>query len=182
MKKITTLLTLAFVLLMSGCANKVHTYSTSTENTIALRGLSSENLKGGLGNFSDSGKNESKVMCRLASPIGTPEGLTFSTYIRNALLAELVVANIFDENAKTIVTANLNDIYGSTTIGNAYWEFDITLTSSNGASFQTVSRYGYESSYLATSACSEMQRSFVPAVQKLNSEIIKHTGFASLLK
>ncbi|GGW85010.1 hypothetical protein [Alteromonas halophila] len=182
MSHLKTGFVLLVALMATGCANKVHTYATSTENTISLRALEKEGLQSKLGSFTDSGKNESKVMCRLSSPVGTPEGRTFATYIRDALLAEMVVADIYDEQSETVVTANLNDIYGSTVLGNAYWEFDITLESSNGEQFQVVSRYDYESSYLATSACSEMQRSFVPAVQKLNSEIFTHPEFPALLK
>jgi hypothetical protein len=182
MKKVNLLIALAFSFVASGCANKVHTYATSTDNTVALRALAKSDQKVNLGEFTDSGKNESKLMCRLASPVGTPEGQTFSSYIRGALLSELVVADVYGDDNTKVISANLNDIYGSTTIGNAYWEFDITLNSSNNGSLQLTSRYDYESSYLATSACSEMQRSFVPAVQKLNNEIINHSNFNALLK
>ena len=120
-------------------------------------------------------------MCRLATPIGTPEGKTFATYIRDSILSEMVVADLYDEASVSTITANLNDIYRSTVIGNAYWEFDMSLRSSNGNGFDIKSRYDYESSYTAASACSEMQRSFVPAVQKLNSEIFAHPDFNKLL-
>lgn len=76
----------------------------------------------------------------------------------------------------------LNDIYGSTVFGNAYWEFDVTVTSSNKEEMTVKSRYDYESSYLASSACSEMQRSFVPAVQKLIGDIIKNQKFKNLIQ
>lgn len=182
MNKIKTILLLGVSLLATGCANKVHTYATSTENTIALRALSKQDVQANIGEFTDSGKNESKVMCRLSSPVGTPEGRTFATYIRDAILAEMVVADLYEDQSSTVLTANLNDIYGSTVIGNAFWEFDLSLASSNGKNLNIKSRYDYESSYLATSACSEMQRSFVPAVQKLNTEIFSHPDFPALLK
>jgi hypothetical protein len=178
-KKIFVLSILSLGILTTGCANKVHNYSASTANTIALKSLSSDKVAE-IGTFTDSGKNESKVMCRLASPIGTPEGDTFASYIQKALITELVLTDHYDPKAESIITANLNDVYGSTVIGNAYWEFDLTISSTTGVSYNVKSRHDYESSYLATSACSEMQRSFVPAVQQLNTKIISHPSFSEL--
>ncbi len=180
MKKIV-IGSLAFVLtvLFSGCANKVHTYSPKTANIMQMKGMT-EGSKISTGKFSDSGNEETKVMCRLATPIGTPNGETFYSYIQDALSQELMLADKYDPKSGNKLTANLDDIYGSTTLGNAYWEFKMTVKSSNGVSYKTESRYDYESSFSAMSACSEMQRSFVPAVQKLNNDIIMNPKFSSL--
>ncbi|MDQ7061859.1 MAG: hypothetical protein Q9M43_12355 [Sulfurimonas sp.] len=181
MKKIVIgSLALVLTVVFSGCANKVPTYSPKTANIMQLKGMSSD-AKTSVGKFTDSGNEETKVMCRLATPIGTPSGETFTSYIQDALTQELMLADKFDPKSSNILTANLNDIYGSTTLGNAYWEFKVTVKSSNGTSFDTNSRYDYDSSYFAGSACSEMQRSFVPAVQKLNNEIINNPKFKDLL-
>lgn len=181
MRKVILLLTTLFVtLFFSGCANKVLTYSPKTNNVVKLRDMSIP--KTNVGSFTDSGREESKVMCRLSSPIGTPSGQTFASYIQDAFTQELMLANKYDPNSKITISANLDDIYGSTTIGDAYWKFNITIKSSNGTSFKVQSKYVYESSFSAMSACSEMQRSFVPAVQKLNSDIINHPKFQELFK
>jgi hypothetical protein len=169
-------------LLFSGCANKVHNYSASTENILMLKDLAKSGKRVSLGNFTDSGKEESKMMCRLATPIGTPKGETFATYIKDAFKKELLLSGLYDKNSKTKISANLNDIYGSTVLGNAYWSFDITLKSTNGKKMNVKSRYDYESSYFASSACSEMQRSFPLAVQKLIKDIISNPEFKELVK
>lgn len=169
-------------LLFSGCANKVHDYSVSTENIIVLKDMAKADKQISLGDFTDSGKEESKLMCRLSTPIGTPEGETFATYIKNAFQKELLLSGLYDKNSKNKITANLNDIYGGTVIGNAYWSFDITLKSTNGKEMNVKSRYDYESSYFASSACSEMQRSFPLAVQKLIRDIINNPKFKELIK
>lgn len=180
MKKIVIgSLVLVLTILFSGCANKVHTYSPKTANIMQLKGIS-EGSKITTAKFSDSGNEETKVMCRLATPIGTPNGETFYSYIQDALTQELMLADKYDTKSNNTLTANLDDIYGSTTLGNAYWEFKMTVKSSNGVSYKTESRYDYESSFSAVSACSEMQRSFVPAVQKLNNDIIMNPKFTSL--
>ena len=174
-------LAVVLTVLFSGCANKVFTYSPKTTNVIHLKDMNNAE-KVSVGKYTDSGNEETEVMCRLATPIGTPSGETFASYIQDALTQELMLADKYSQKSNTIVTANLDDIYGSTTIGNAYWEFKVTMKSSNGTSYKVASRYDYESSFSAMSACSEMQRSFVPAVQKLNNEIIMNPKFASLIK
>jgi hypothetical protein len=103
-----------------------------------------------LNNFTDSGKNESKVMCRLTTPVGTVSGETFASYIENAFKKELLTAGMYDSKSNVTISANLDDIYGSTTSGNTYWEFKITITSSNGTSYKVNSRYDYESSFSAS--------------------------------
>jgi len=165
----------------SGCANKVAAYSTSTDNLIVIKGLSKNNKPVNLGEFTDSNREESKVMCRLTTPIGTPDGETFASYIQNALQKELLIGDMYDKTSDTKLSMNLDDIYGSTVLGNAYWEFKTTVNSSNGKSFKIESRYDYESSYFASSACSEMQRSFVPAVQKLLGKVVGNSEFKNLL-
>ncbi|WP_295420135.1 hypothetical protein [Sulfurovum sp.] len=183
MKKIFHgILALVAIMALSGCANKVHDYSVSTNNLLALKTISGTANKVNLGEFTDSGRGERSTMCRLATPIGTPKGETFASYIQNALKKELIISDMFDENAKRTITANLDKIYGSTVIGNAFWEFAITLKSSNGLSYKVNSRYDYESSFSAMSACSEMQRSFPLAVQKLIGEIVKNPKFVALSK
>lgn len=175
---------IAFVAIigLNGCANKVQAYAVSTENLLALKGISSKTSKVNVGEFTDSGKNEKEVMCRLAAPVGTPKGKTFASYIQDAFKKELIIANMYDSNAKNTITMNLNDIYGSTTLGDAYWSFDVTVKSTNGKSYNVKSKYDYESSFSAMSACSEMQRSFPLAVQQLIGKIIHHPKFVQLTK
>lgn len=170
------------VMALSGCANKVHDYSVSTENLIALKSVAKSTKNVNIGEFTDSGREERSTMCRLATPIGTPKGETFASYIQNAMKKELLISDMYNPNSSTTITANLDKIYGSTTIGNAYWSFDMTLKSSNGSSYKVASRYDYESSFSAMSACSEMQRSYPLAVQKLIGEIIKNPKFVQLTK
>ncbi|AXH10654.1 hypothetical protein CP960_06610 [Malaciobacter halophilus] len=169
------------VLLFSGCANKVYDYSMSTDNILNLKSIAKDGKTINLGEFTDK-NNESTLMCRLSTPVGTAKGVTFISYIKEAFKKELVVADILDNNSTTVIGMRLNDIYGSTVFGNAYWEFDVTVTSSNKEEMTVKSRYDYESSYLASSACSEMQRSFVPAVQKLIGDIIKNQKFKNLIQ
>jgi hypothetical protein len=181
-KGITLSLIVAATVLMSGCANKVPTYSNSPQNMRAVKNVATSSSPVNIGKFTATNEGESKVMCRLATPVGTPDGMTFAKYIEDALSNELEMGNMIDPKSKITVTGNLDSIYGSTILGNAYWEFKLKVTSSNGKSFDVTSRYDYESSFTAYSACSEMQRSYLPAVQELVNKIVTHPQFAELLK
>lgn len=183
MKKVMTVsAVVAATILMSGCANKVPTYSNSPQNMRAVKTVAASASAVNIGTFTATNEGESKVMCRLATPVGTPDGMTFAKYIADALSTELEMGNMIDPKSKITVTGNLDSIYGSTVLGNAYWEFKMKVASSNGKSFDVVSRYDYESSFTAYSACSEMQRSYLPAVQELVNKIITHPQFSELLK
>jgi len=181
-KTILGVLIIGVIVLFTGCANKVPAYAISSNNVINLQGLSKNNGKINLGDFTDSGRNESEVMCRLAYPVGIANGKTFASYIKNAFKKELLVAGIYDPKSNITISINIDKLYGSTMLGNAYWEFTVSVKSSNGASYKVHSKYNYESSFTAYSACTEMQRSFVPAVQKLIGDIIKNPKFVNLLK
>ena len=180
MKKHLILGTLLFTIIFSGCANKVHTYSPNTMNIMTLKDMKLGKVS--VGNFTDSGREETKLMCRLATPVGTAKGETFASYVKDAFAQELMLSEHFSSDSKNIISANLDDLYGSTVLGNAYWKFNMTMKSSNGEQYKVESRYDYESSFSAMSACSEMQRSFVPAVQKLNKDIINNSNFSKLFK
>lgn len=181
-KALTLSLLTAGALLVSGCANKVPTYSNSAQNMRAVKTLAPSVAPINVGHFTATNEGEAKVMCRLATPIGTPDGVTFAKYIEDALSTELEMGNLIDPKSSITVTGHLDEVYGSTMLGNAYWEFKVKVKSSNGKSIDVVSRYDYESSYTAYSACSEMQRSYLPAVQGLVNKILTHPNFGELLK
>jgi len=176
-------LAISSLLLFSGCANKVPNYASSPQNIRAVKNLhKEEKATVNIATFKAKNEGESKVMCRLATPVGTPDGMTFAKYVEDALAVELEMGDMIDPKSSTILSGNLENVYGSTLLGNAYWEHTLNLTSSNGKNLSITSRYDYESSYLATSACSEMQRSYLPAVQLLVNKIITDPRFKELIK
>ena len=66
-------------------------------------------------------------------------------------------------------------------IGNAYWEINVTVTSTTGKSITVNTKRDYPSSYLATTACNNMGTSFSPTIKQLIGEIINHKDFPTLL-
>lgn len=171
------------LLLLSGCANKVPNYANSPQNIRAVKNLQAEEKATvNISAFKAKNEGESKVMCRLATPVGTPDGITFAKYVEDALAVELEMGNMLDPKSSVTLTGSLENVYGSTVLGNAYWEHTLKLISSNGKTLEKTSRYDYESSFTAYSACSEMQRSYLPAVQKLVNDIVTDPRFKEMVK
>ena len=178
--KILISTSLLATLLFTGCGIKTNEYNVSADNVQTLRNY--QDLKLDVSNFTASNKDESSVMCRLAETVSTPKGEPFSEYIKDAFVSELKMAGVYDKNSDLKISGNLNKIYGSSMFGNAYWEMDVTVTSSNGNSITVNTKRDYPSSYLAFTACNNMGTSFAPSVKQLIGDILDHKDFSKLVR
>ena len=178
--KILISTSLLATLLFTGCGIKTNEYNVSADNVQTLRNY--QDLKLDVSNFTASNKDESSVMCRLAETVSTPKGEPFSEYIKDAFVSELKMAGVYDKNSDLKISGNLNKIYGSSMFGNAYWEMDVTVTSSNGNSITVNIKRDYPSSYLASTACNNMGTSFAPSVKQLIGDILDHKDFSKLVR
>ena len=178
--KILISTSLLATLLFTGCGIKTNEYNPSADNVQTLRNY--QDLKLDVSNFTASNKDESSVMCRLAETVSTPKGEPFSEYIKDAFVSELKMAGVYDKNSDLKISGNLNKIYGSSMFGNAYWEMDVTVTSSNGNSITVNTKRDYPSSYLASTACNNMGTSFAPSVKQLIGDILDHKDFSKLVR
>jgi len=181
-------ITLKFVLLLvatiivTGCGQKpLPPYTPDVSNAKTYDMLKANNTTIKLGTFTDGGKNHARVMCRGFTAVPAPMNKPYYEYIRNNFLNELQAAKIYDVKSSNKITLNLDKIYSSSKMGNAYWEFIVTVKSSNGKSLKVKSIYKYSSSFSAASACSDMRTMIVPAVEKLISEIVNNKDFPLLL-
>jgi len=166
-------------LVFTGCGIKTSEYNVSADNIQKLRQLG--DIKIGLDSFTAENENESMIMCRLSEPIETPNDEAFEKFIEKAFKDELIISGIYDENAQIKINGHLKKIYGSSVIGNAYWTYDMKISSSNGESFNLESLYDYGSSFSAYAACENMGSSFVPSVRKLIQDIVTHPEFNKLI-
>lgn len=167
-------------LLFTGCGIKTTEYNVSADNVQTLR--SYQDVKLAVSEFTATNQGESSAMCRLAETISTPKGEPFSKYIENAIISELKMAGNYDKNSDIKLFGNINNIYGSSMIGNAYWEIDATITSSNGKSLTVNTKREYPSAFLAFTACINMGTAFAPTVNQLVNEILNHKDFSELIK
>jgi hypothetical protein len=181
MKKIIILSSSLVVasLLFTGCGIKTSEYNVSAENVSQLR--SYEGIKINVGEFSADNPKERSKLCRLAETITTPKGESFEQYIKEAFVSELKMANIYDKASNLTITGNVDKVYGSSVIGNAYWEVSVTINSTNGKSIKVNTKRDYPSAFVANTACNNMATSFSPTIKQLINDIINHKDFHSLL-
>jgi hypothetical protein len=129
MRKVV-LTTILFVmgLLFSGCGIKTSEYAVSADNVEALRAI--EGVKLSVDRFTTQGEEEYHVMCRAAETVTTPGGESFASYISNALKSELKMSGIYDKQSDIELSGEVVDMYASSMLGNAYWEFKVKVKSS----------------------------------------------------
>jgi len=112
--------------------------------------------------------------------VSTPDGEYFEDFIRKAFLDELRFAEKFSTEADITITGHLEKIDFNSFSGT--WYIIMTISSSNGKSFQVSEEYGYETSFLfGEIACYLTAEALMPAVQNLITKIINHNMFADLL-
>lgn len=168
------------IFFFTGCGIKTQEYHSSADNVIELKKYST---KVAVGNFSANNAGESHILCRLAETISTPSGEPFSEYIRKALIEELKIAGLYDKNSNIVIIGNLNNIYGSSALANAYWEFDVTISQENTSkTFNIQSKTNYPSAFLAFTACTNMAATLNKDVKELVNKIIIHKEFADIMQ
>lgn len=168
------------VILFTGCSVKAPQYNSSADNVVELRKI---NSKLNVGKFTAT-VSEKKILCRLARTVTIANNMSFEEYIENAFVEDLKMADKYSSESNITISANLNKLSVSSGLADTgYWKFDVTLSSSNGRSFDIISEYIYETSFVGAIACNEhMPNAFKPAVQKLIKEILAHPKFKSLIQ
>ncbi|MDY0322127.1 MAG: hypothetical protein RBR23_10365 [Arcobacteraceae bacterium] len=166
-------------LLFTGCGIKTQEYNVSADNVSQLRAY--EGIKINVSEFSATKAGEKSTLCRMAETITTPKGESFEKYIQEALVAELKMANLYDKTSNLTISGNIEKIYGSSMIGDAFWEVSVTIKSSNGKSIKVDTKREYPSAVLAYTACNNMASSFSPTIKQLVNDIINHKDFKSLI-
>ena len=163
----------AFV--FTGCGIKTSEYNVSADNVEQLR--SYKNVKIGVNEFTAVNTGESSILCRLAETVETPNEETFEKYIENALKSELKMAGIYDANSKIKLSGLVKKVGASTMLGDAYWSFDVNVSSTNGKNFDIQSRHEYGSAFLAITACNNMGSSFGPSVGTTHEFSVAYSMF-----
>ena len=165
-------------IISTGCSYNVPKYGISAKNVNSIKNIKP---KINIGNFTSKEKNKNSITCRAAGGVGTPDKKPFEQYIKSALISELKLAGKFDPQSKIIISGHLEEIDFSANIGTSNWVFKLKAISNKSKSIIVNSKYEFEGSFIADKACSEVAQAFVPAVQKLINNIVKHSGFKRLL-
>jgi hypothetical protein len=152
-------------------------YSINADNVVALRQLAGNTA--GVGTFTASIPNQSEIMCRAVGPIKTPDGETFSEYVRKALVDEMKIAGAFAEPSLVTINGRLDRVDMGSTSGT--WALALTLASSNGTSLAVAETYKFTSSFMGVTACREAANALMPAVQNLVGRVVRHPAFPRLV-
>jgi hypothetical protein len=178
MTNIKLALVILSILLIQGCSTySTDRYSINAGNVVALKAY---DTNVGVGEFTATVPGKTSVTCRAVGPIPTPDGETFEDYIRNALVSEMQIAEIYTENGKVILTGNLNQIKPSSVSGT--WDISLTVNSSNGKNLTVEEKYEFKTSYYGETACNQTAQALMPAVQNVISQVVTHPKFSSLVK
>ncbi|QOG12224.1 hypothetical protein [Arcobacter sp. FWKO B] len=92
------------------------------------------------------------------------------------------MANLYDKASNLVISGNVERIYGSSMLGDAYWEVSVSIKSSNGKTLTVDTRREYPSAFIAITACNNMATSFSPTIKQLVSEVINHKDFKDLIQ
>lgn len=166
------------VAFVSGCSTyATNRYSISADNVVALKNAAGSKVA--VGEFSATKPGVSSIMCRGVGPIKTPDGETFEKFVRNALVSEMKIADVFSDDAGLTLTGNLDQIDFSSASGK--WTLGITVNSSNGNSLAVTEDYDFTTSFYGETACNQTGQALMPAVQNVITKLVSHPDFAALI-
>jgi len=183
MKYIYTIKNLGILILVglvsTGCGSyNVAKYNESAKNIKTIKSIKTQI---NIGKFTSKEKGEGAILCRAAGYVGTADEKPFAQYIKSALISELKRAGKFNPKSKITISGHLEETDFNANIGTSNWIFKLKVISNNSKSIVVNTKYEFEGTFIADYACTYVARAFVPAVQKLISDIVKHPGFGKLL-
>lgn len=188
------LLITLFVFLLNGCGigaigsmvvnrgnHTMPAYTVSKKNQTMLEKIATEGYVVKLGEFKNTNEENQTIKCRMMTSVKPPKDKNYKEYIRHAFETEFKPSKLLQTHSKVSISATIKEINGRSMYGDAYWSFKITLISSNGNSYDVESKYTYDSSFRASSACKDMHKTFPLALQKLIHDAIANPKFKTLL-
>ena len=182
MKKIVSLRAWGLLLagfIITGCSFNIPKYSASAQNVKSMESLKK---KINVGKFTSAKPAESSITCRAAGNVGTPDNSPFDQFIRQAFISELKLADKFDANSPITISGHLENIDFNSNLGTANWVMRLKASSSNTQTVIVNTKHEFDGSFIANQACADVASAFIPAVQKLNTNIVNHPSFYKLLK
>ncbi|RQW17135.1 hypothetical protein EHS17_15805, partial [Rhodobacteraceae bacterium CH30] len=167
----------------AGCSTyAVPRYSVSADTVAALRSIG--NVKVDVGAFVDAEPKSAndrpgELMCRAVGPIKTPDGETYAEYVRKALISELIIADIYDDNGSIELTGKIAELDFDSTGGT--WSAGLDLESSNGQKLSVRETYKYQTSFYGETACNQTAQAGLGAIQEAIKSAVMHKDFRALV-
>lgn len=134
-----------------------------------------------LGEFKMAEGVDENLLCRLMGPVKVAPGKSLTEYIKDAFQEELFLAQVYATDAPTVINGTINEISFSS-ISPAYWEIGMTVSSNNSSVYDVSTKYEFNTSFSAYSACKNVADAFSPAVQSLLREVVSNPQFVNLVE
>jgi hypothetical protein len=156
-------------------------YSVSWDNTRLLKKLGVGNIN--VGPFTKTAEFDNS--CRVvAGVVVMPDSTGFGGYIRNALIAELKQADMFDDKTpKITLTGDIEKMSLSSwrNIQLSSWDITVRLNSSNGQSVTIFQHYDFNAGDNYLPDCQQIADHYMYAVQKTLGKLIDAPEFQYLV-
>ena len=161
------------VLAMAGCSS--YDVRNFNPDVVASHNVAMHVHKNiAVGSFTmPGGKDNNKMMCRMAGNVYLPNKMTYSQYIRHAFESQLIAANHYSDNSNNanhtilgeITKAQFSSVSGKWTIsGNMQVDQNPTVSVTSVTDFGT--------SFVAESACKDVADGFETATQQFVSKVL----------
>ncbi|QFT53330.1 hypothetical protein [Microbulbifer sp. THAF38] len=168
-------------LYMVGCGYVTANYGATPENVNAIKAAGEGRVS--VNKFSSvSGKEHTSIGCRAAGPIKNQNDQTFESYIHNAFINELKMADAYDESSEVSIRGEITELDFNSNIGAGKWKLSATISSSSNKGYKVESIYPFSTNWVADKACQQVAQAFQPAVSDLINKIVTHPEFSSLVK
>lgn len=174
-------LVLAASVVVAGCetTNSIP-YKASTSNVIAIQqSMKAAGKKVSLGTISMADGVEESPLCRLMGPVKVAPGKTLREYIKDAFQEELFMAEVYSPDAPTVIDAQITALSFSS-ISPASWDITMDVKSNKSPGYTVTTKYPFNTSFSAYSACKNVADAFGPAVQELLEQVVTNPQFAAL--
>jgi hypothetical protein len=170
-------------MLMAGCSttNSIP-YKASIANVISVqKTLESQGKTVSIASISPAAGVEESPLCRLMGPVKVAPGKTLSQYISDAFQEELFMAKVYSPDAPNVIKGTIKNLSFSS-VSPANWDITMAVESNNSPGYTVTSKYAFDTSFDAISACKNVADAFGPAVQDLLKQVVTHPQFGSLVK
>lgn len=180
-KHMRKMLTIAALAAVSGCSTyALPKYSASADTVAKLRTLAPAKVS--VGSFTGEKAALTSITCRGVGPIKPPDGISYGEYLRGALRAELLLADLYDEKSPVRIDGSLSALDFSSGITDGAWQISMVLRSSNGSTLNTSTNYRFDGSFFGDAACNQTAQAGMGAVQSLIEATVRDPSFSQLVK
>ena len=157
-------------------------YKASTETVISIQQtMQAQGKKVSLGKVAFAPGVEESPTCRLLGPVKVAPGKTPSQYIKDAFQEELFMAQVYQPKAPNVIDGRIEALSFSS-MSPAIWNITMTVKSNVSDGYTVTTKYPFDTSWTAYSACKNVADAFGPAVQELLKAVVTDSRFGDLAK